>query len=143
MTRSPSPSPNNNVRPDLSRLELDVMDVVWDLGECSSAEVIAAFREKRDLAETTIRTVLANIRKKGYLELVPTVERVHRMRATVSRNEVGRRTLKGLVAGLFGGSASIAVQHLLKAEKIDDAELEEIERLIREHKRDGKGEPKS
>lgn len=119
---------------ELSKLEMDVMNVVWQLGECSSAEVIKAFRKKRDLADTTIRTVLKNIREKGYLELVPTVHRVHVMRATVSREEVGRSTLKGIVAGLFGGSPSIAVQHLLKAEKIDDAELEEIERLIRERR---------
>ena len=143
MARSQPQSPENAVKPELSKLELDVMDIVWGLGECTSAEVIEAFREKRDLAETTIRTVLTNIRKKGYLELVPTVERVHRVRPTVSRSEVGRRTLKGLVAGLFGGSPSIAVQHLLKAEKIDDAELEEIERLIQEHKRRARGGPKS
>ena len=63
-------------RPELSRLELEIMDVVWELGDCSSAEVIAAYRKKRPLAPTTIRTVLTNLRKKGYLEPIPTIERL-------------------------------------------------------------------
>ena len=61
-------------RPELSRLETEIMDVVWGLGDCSSAEVIATYTRKRSLAPTTIRTVLANLRKKGYLEPIPTIE---------------------------------------------------------------------
>src|SRR5580698_8215477 len=90
--------------PEMSRLEMAVMTVVWKLGDCSSAEVIAAFSKKRPLAPTTIRTVLANLRKKGYLEPIPTIEPGFRLRATVERASVARKTLKSLVASLFGGS---------------------------------------
>ena len=37
--------------PELSRLEMAVMTVVWKLGDCSSAEVIAEFSKQRPLAE--------------------------------------------------------------------------------------------
>ena len=76
--------------PELSRLELAVMGVVWELGDCSSAEVIAEFTKRRRLAVTTIRTVLANLRKKGYLEPIPTIERGFRLRACMSARR-GRR----------------------------------------------------
>ncbi len=122
--------PRSADRPDLSRLETEVMDIVWDLGECSSAEVIAAFSKKRPLAPTTIRTVLANLRKKGYLEPIPTIEPGFRLRATVERASVARKTLKSLVANLFGGSPRQAIAYLLKDEKLNDADLEEIRRLI-------------
>jgi len=124
--------------PELSRLELAIMDVVWVLGDCSSAEVIAEFTKRRRLAETTIRTVLANLRKKGYLEPIPTIERGFRLRARVSRDAVAGRTLRGLVANLFGGSPREAIAHLLQDERLDDAELKEIRRLLDE-KRGGKG----
>jgi BlaI family transcriptional regulator, penicillinase repressor len=123
--------------PELSRLELAIMDVVWELGDCSSAEVIAEFSKRRRLAETTIRTVLANLRKKGYLEPIPTIERGFRLRACVSRDAVAGRTLRGLVANLFGGSPRQAIAHLLKDERLDEAELKEIRRLLDE-KRGGK-----
>ncbi len=124
-------------RPELSRLELDVMDVVWTLGDCSSAEVTQAFRKKRELAPTTIRSVLANLRKKGYLKPIPTVERGFRMRATVARDEVARNTLTELVSSLFQGSPGEAIVYLLDDEEIDNGELEEIRKKI-EAKKKGK-----
>ncbi|HEV8069828.1 MAG TPA: BlaI/MecI/CopY family transcriptional regulator [Planctomycetaceae bacterium] len=124
--------------PEMSRLELAIMDVVWRLGDCSSAEVIAEFTKRRRLAETTIRTVLANLRKKGYLEPIPTIERGFRLRARVTRDAVAGRTLRGLVANLFGGSPREAIAHLLQDERLDDAELKEIRRLLDE-KRGRKG----
>jgi BlaI family transcriptional regulator, penicillinase repressor len=116
--------------PELSRLEMTVMGVVWELGDCSSAEVIAEFTKRRRLAVTTIRTVLANLRKKGYLEPIPTIERGFRLRARVSRDAVAGRTLRGLVGSLFGGSPRQAIAYLLKNERLDEAELKEIRRLL-------------
>ncbi len=116
--------------PELSRLELAVMGVVWELGDCSSAEVIAAFTKRRRLAVTTIRTVLANLRKKGYLEPIPTIERGFRLRARVTRDAVAGRTLRGLVGSLFGGSPRQAIAYLLKNENLDETELKEIRRLL-------------
>ena len=55
---------------------------------------------------------------------------LERLRATVERESVARRTLKNLVANLFGGCPRQAIAYLLKDEKLDDADLEEIRRLI-------------
>lgn len=119
-----------NGLPELSPLELEVMDVVWNLGECSSAEVIQAFKRSRNLADTTIRTVLAKIRKKGYVEPVPTVERGFRIRPKVSKQSVAKRSMRGVVTKLFDGSPREAVLHLLKDEKFTDADLDAIRKLI-------------
>ncbi len=120
----------NDRKPELSRLEVAVMNVVWDLGECSSAEVIEAFPEDRPLAPTTIRTVLANLRKKGFLEPVPTIERGFRLKATVDRASIARRSLSDLLRNLFEGSPRQAIAHLLNNERISDEDLEEIRRMI-------------
>ena len=120
----------NKARPELSRLELEIMDVVWELGDCSSAEVIAAYRKTRPLAPTTIRTVLTNLRRKGYLEPIPTIERGFRVRAIVNRQSVAQRLMKGLLSGLFGNSPRQAIAYLLKEENVTAADLDEIRRLI-------------
>jgi BlaI family penicillinase repressor len=117
--------------PELSRLEQEMMNIVWQLKECSSAEVIEAYARERQLAKTTIRTVLTNLRKKGYLEKVPTIERGFRLRPVVSRETVARRTLKNMVGTLFGGSPRYVVSCLLKESKLDKAELEEIRRMLK------------
>lgn len=123
--------------PALSPLELEVMSVVWKLGDCSSAEVIAEFTPIRPLAPTTIRTVLSNLRSKGYLELVPTIERGYRFRSTVPRESVVRRSLKELLASLFEGSPQQAIAYLLEDAAVTEADLEEIRRIIESRKQQG------
>jgi len=122
---------------ELSDLEVAVMDVVWELGEPSSAEVVERFTARRPLAATTIRTVLASIEKKGYLERVPTVERGLRYRPRVSREAVAGRSLRKLVRTLFGGSPRHAVAYLVKQGDLEEADLDEIGRMIENHKRQG------
>jgi predicted transcriptional regulator len=122
--------PSKNDRPELSRLELAVMDVVWELGTGNSSQIITAFQKRRPLAPTTIRTVLANLRRKGYLECVPTVERGFRLKATVSRAVVARRSLREVLATLFQGSLQQAIACLVSDERLSDEEIKEIRRII-------------
>src|SRR5262245_20514994 len=126
----PPKKSQTSLRPDLSRLELAVMDVVWELGDCSSAEVIQAFQKIRPLAPTTIRTVLANLRKKNYIEPVPTIERGFRWKATVSRSAIARRSLRDVLKNLFRGSFQQAIACLLNDESVSDDEMQEIRRMI-------------
>lgn len=119
-----------SARTDLSPLELDVMNVIWELGECTSAQVIDEFQKRRPLANTTIRTVMSNIRKKGYIEIVPSVEsRIH-FRAKVSKEAVARRTVKEMLRNLFEDSPREAIAFLLKEQSLDPDELQEIRKMI-------------
>jgi BlaI family transcriptional regulator, penicillinase repressor len=125
--------------PELSRLELAVMDVVWELGTCSSTEIVIEFQKRRRLAPTTIRTVLANLRKKNYLEQVPTIERGFRLRAAVSRSAVARRTLREMLGSLFQGSLQQAIACLLSEEQLSDDQMQEIRQLIESRTRKAGG----
>lgn len=124
--RGRRPGQNN----DLSEMELDIMGIVWRLGECNSPQIIQEYCAKRPLAETTIRTVLSNLRKKGYLELVPTTAAAYVYRGAVSRESVARRNLRKLVGRLFGGSPKEAIAYLIEDEDLDDAEIKAIQDLI-------------
>jgi predicted transcriptional regulator len=123
--------------PGLSGLEQQIMGVVWNLGECSSAEVIEAYTRKRQLAKTTIRTVMANLLRKGYIEQVPSMERGYRYRPCVSREAVARRSLRKLVSGLFSGSPRQAIAYLLKDKRIDEGDLDDIRRMLDERAKGG------
>ena len=115
----------------LSDLETEVMIVVWELEECSSNDVIEAFNKRRELAPTTIRTVLGNIEKKGYLKRVPSLERGYRFRPAVQRQAVAEHSLRRLISKLFNDSPRLAVTYLLKDERLLDADLKEIRRLLK------------
>lgn len=51
----------------LGPLEADVMDVVWQKGEASVREVYQVFSKRREIAYTTVLTVLRNLNRKGIL----------------------------------------------------------------------------
>ena len=112
------------------------MNVVWDLGDCSSAQVVAAYQAKRPLAPTTIRTVLTKLREKGYIKQIPSMQRGFMFRAVVDREKVARRSLKELLGSLFDGSPKQAISYLLE-EDIGEDELKEIRAMLDEHKSDG------
>jgi BlaI family penicillinase repressor len=124
-------------RPPLGGLELEVMSVVWELGECTSGDVIAAFREKRELAPSTLRNVLAKLRAKGYVKPVPSIGRGFLLRPTVQRETVAQRSLKTLLASLFEGSPKQAIAYLLHDNEITDEDLDGIRKLLDARKRKG------
>src|SRR5262245_45509537 len=115
--------PDQAGRTHLRGLELEVMHVVWELGECTSGDVIAAFRSKRELAASTLRNVLANLRAKGYVQPVPTIGRGFLLRPAVPREDAARRTLKSLLQSWFGGSPRQAIAYMLDDATISDADL--------------------
>jgi predicted transcriptional regulator len=117
--------------PPLGPLELTLMQVIWERGSATAAEVGKALRKERPLADTTIHTVLANLREKGYLEPIPTVERALRFAPRVPREQVARRSLRQLLDEFFGGSPRRLMAHLIQQERVDETELAEIRKLFR------------
>jgi BlaI family penicillinase repressor len=123
----------------LSALELELMDIIWRLGDCTSAQVTAEFSKKRPLAPTTIRTVLTKLRSKGYVEIIPSLERGFMFRPAVPRETVARRSLKRLLQSLFQGSPRQAIAYLLEEVDISDSELREIRRMLDAPRQKGRG----
>ena len=123
-------SADRRALPALGGLELQVMLVVWELGECTSGDVIQAFEKRRPLAASTLRNVLAKLRTKGYLKPVPTIGRGFLLRPTVQREAVAHSTLRTLLGSLFEGSPQQAIASLLDASPVTDDELDEIRRMI-------------
>ena len=130
-----------NTSPDLTPLELTFMRIIWENGNATAAEIREALNSEKPLADTTIHTVLANMRKKGVIEPIPTVERALRFAPLVSREKVAGRSLKQLLIDFFEGSPKRLMAHMLKEEKLDEREMKEIRRLIR--KPDPKGGKKN
>jgi predicted transcriptional regulator len=119
--------------PELTRFELEIMQAVWELGNATAAEV--GKRLDRTLADTTIHTVLANLRKKGYVAPVPTIERALRFAPCVPREQVATRSLRRLLGDFFDGSPLRLMAHLKSEEAVDAKELREIAEMLQQDKK--------
>jgi len=107
--------------------ELDVMSVLWDLGDATVTEVRQRLADK--LAYTTVLTVLRTLEQKGYVD--HTGEgRAHRYHPLVKREAAGRNALRRLLDKVFQGSPELLMTHLVSDRNLSDAELRRLRKLL-------------
>lgn len=120
-----------NVPKRLGDLESEIMGIVWQEGEVTVQDVQAALLPTRELAYTTIMTVLSRLAEKGLLERRKQ-GRAYLYTPVDSQEEVAGSLLRSLVDRFYRGGTISAIAHLLETEdEVDDAELERLEALVR------------
>jgi predicted transcriptional regulator len=107
----------------LTPLELEIMQVLWDQGACTVAEVQPKL--KGDLAYTTVQTMLNVLLKKDKVTREPD-GRAFRYRAAVSRTLATGGALKDMVKRMFGGSPEALLMALVDTRQISAEELTRI-----------------
>jgi predicted transcriptional regulator len=119
--------------PNLTEAELRLMDVIWEKGSATVAEVAEALPQDLNLAYNTVLTTLRILEKKGYLKHVKAKEgRAFVYRPVVSRDDASRSALRHLLHRFFGNSAEALVLNLLDDERLSEAELERIRVRLKE-----------
>jgi BlaI family transcriptional regulator, penicillinase repressor len=89
--------------------ELELMSIIWNLGEASVAQVKEAYQADRNLAYTTIMTILSRLEKKGMLKQRK-AGKAFFYSAVHSREEVAEAAIDNLSRIFFGGSRESLVQ---------------------------------
>lgn len=121
--------------PKLSKLELQIMQTLWDRGESSIREIQEAFPEKDRPGYTTIQMTIYRMEVKKVVRRVKKVGNFHVFEALVSRDAAQQRLVDELLA-LFGGRTQLVMAHLVKSGKLQLEDVKEAEKELR--KLDGK-----
>jgi BlaI family transcriptional regulator, penicillinase repressor len=111
----------------LHERELEIMQVLWERGSATAAEVHGALTD--DLAYTTVLTILRRLEAKGYVAHEEE-GRAHRFLPTVEAVQARESALQRLTHGLFQGSAELVLTHLVSREKLSDAQLRRLKELV-------------
>jgi len=109
----------------LTPLETLIMNAVWDDPPASVRQVQERLHSVKPMARNTVLTMMRILRDKGFL----TSRREGRAdvyRPTVTREDVGRRSVSDLINSLFSGSAEALVSQLLDGQSLSDEELAAI-----------------
>ncbi len=119
----------------LGRMELQIMNVVWERGKATVQEVkdaLSAGTGKKP-AYTTVLTMMRKLELKGYL--------AHELRQrtfvylpAITRQRVRKTLLGDILDRLFEGSPALLLNNLIHEQKINDKELSEIQKLIENSK---------
>jgi predicted transcriptional regulator len=120
---------------NLGELQLAVMTVVWDLGEATVAQVRERLATDKDLAYTTVLSVMQKLEKAGWIK--------HRSdgRSYVylprrSRNDAERTALRQFTERAFGGDPLVLFQHLLDDDRMTEAELTELRKMLERRRKE-------
>jgi len=119
----------------LTRLELEIMKVLWDGGPASVQEVQERVRSERPLAYTTVQTMLNILVRKGRAKRT-LVDRSYRYRAAISREKAAGSTLRDIVDRMFGGSAEALVLSLVETSQLTPETLQRLNDMVSTKKED-------
>jgi predicted transcriptional regulator len=115
----------------LTEAELRIMDVMWEKGRASVADVAEALPKDPPLAYNTVLTTMRILEEKGYLSHSKRKDaRAFVYRPLVAREEATRKAVRHLVSRFFRGSSELLVLNVLNDDDLSQAELTRIRKLI-------------
>jgi predicted transcriptional regulator len=118
--------------PEFSKLELQIMETLWNRGDCSIREIQEGFPESKRPAYTTVQTMVYRLLEgKGAVKIVKRIGNANIFAAAVSRDDAGRKLIDDLLA-LFGGRTKPVMAHLVESGKLTLEDVKEAEQAIRE-----------
>ncbi|MFQ5708930.1 MAG: BlaI/MecI/CopY family transcriptional regulator [bacterium] len=123
------------LRKILGDLETDIMTLIWKKGALTVRQVYDQLQEERDMAYTTVMTVMSRLADKGLLEKLK-VGAAFVYRPTTSREEFTQSTVKKVVNELLQDFAAPTMSLFLDSmEKVDPDKMEELAKLIDEKRK--------
>lgn len=115
-------------------LEAEIMGVIWALGQATVADVHRELSGEREIAYTTVKTVMGRLADKGYLKRRST-ERAHVYTPTKGREEFLREVSDEILTGLFVDFGEPIAAHLLETvSRLDPSSLDRLQTLIEERR---------
>ena len=117
--------------PTLGAQELALMKVVWRRREVSVRDVYETLRGRRQIAYTTVMTMMNTLEAKGYLRRT-LHGRAYQYRPAVPERRVVKTLVKEFVARVFDGASATLLAHLVSERELTDDERRELRRLIDE-----------
>lgn len=117
-------------QPVLTEQELEIMKIVWDLGPTTVRGVYEALRARRQIAYTTVMTMMRILERKGHLK-VSRADRAYVYRPARPRQRVLGEMVQEFVDRVFGGAAEPLVQHLVRDRHLTEEDLREIARHLK------------
>jgi predicted transcriptional regulator len=118
--------------PRFSRLELRIMEALWDAGPVSIREIQErlAAGARSTPAYTTVQTTIYRLEDKGAVRRMRKIGNAHIFEAAVARQAAHRRLMDEFL-GLFGGRTQPVMAHWIESGKLTLDDLRAAEKELR------------
>jgi predicted transcriptional regulator len=120
--------------PKFTKLELQIMQALWDQGSASIREIQEAFPEEGRPSYTTVQTTVYRLEGKNAVRRVKKISNAHIFEAVVSRNAAQSRLIDDLL-GVFGGRTQPVMSHLIESGRLTMDDVKAAEKELRKFNR--------
>ncbi|HUK30872.1 MAG TPA: BlaI/MecI/CopY family transcriptional regulator [Candidatus Acidoferrum sp.] len=118
------------LKPKLTKLELQVLEALWQKGACSVREIQEFFPEPGRPAYTTVQTVVYRLERKKVVRCVKRISNANIFEAIISRKDAQGRLINELLA-MLGGRARLVMAHLVESGELTHQDIKEAEKILR------------
>ena len=119
----------------LGERELDIMQVLWQSGSATVAEVHQSLLKRDDIAYTTVQTMLNRLEGKGLVKRDDS-DRAHRYLPVLKEPAVVNRAIHKLAERFFSGSVEALATRLVEKD-LSPQQLDHLQELIDAHRQKG------
>ena len=123
--------------PELSDADKMIMEILWEHGECGSKDVLKEIQPNLGWTRQTVRTYLVRLVEKGLVKTKEISKRSYLYYPNVTKEQYAADQA-GNVVEKYYGSVPHLLAGLLKHEDFTDSELDELERIITEARKQEK-----
>lgn len=113
----------------LTETELELMTILWKLKEGSVSDVIEQLPKERNLAYTSVSTIMRILEQKGVLK-TRKEGRGHIYIPELKKSEYEAKTVKHVVERVFDGTPVALVRQLLDSVELNEKDLNALKELI-------------
>lgn len=113
----------------LTDVELELMTILWNIHEGSVADVIEKLPPKRELAYTSVSTILRILEQKGVVK-TRKEGRGHVYIPHLKKTDYEAKTVKHIVNKVFNGTPVALVKQLLDSGSVTESEIQELKKLL-------------
>ena len=113
--------------------QLEIMKVVWRLGDATVRDVYEALRAQRSIAYTTVMTTMKTMEARGHLKK-RAEGRAYVYQAVEPQNRALRKIVGDFIDRVFNGSAEPLLAHLVRERQLSQKDLDKVARMIRDKK---------
>lgn len=113
----------------LTETELELMTILWKLEEGTVSDVIEQLPKERDLAYTSVSTIMRILEQKRILK-TRKEGRGHIYTPLLKKSDYEAKTVKHVVDRVFDGTPVALVRQLLDTMRLDESDLKELKKLI-------------
>ncbi len=128
---------NENKKIKLSRLEMEVIEPLWNMGTASIRQIHESLPEEKRPEFTTVQTIIYRLEEKGAVKRLHKIGNAYIFNPLISRKSAIGNLVDDLLS-LLGGSPNPMMAHLLETGKITLKDLKQMETILDNNREEDK-----